>query len=174
MFRSAADVWPQSHSDLLKPVYHSNKINPAVKEVLSVEFVTAFSAIKGLLTCPEEVYQLLLKITALKTAAKNTNQFIPIVNSTKSLGCFTLNFCSKEKLLAELNSILVDISEKKGKNSNLTKIAKSHNATVSFLKLLDAIVKDLTTGDHKNDIFKQKIGFPNREGFYKEDNFIEV
>ena len=184
VFGKDQNIWPQSHKDLENPIYSQSGIQSEVKSVLSVEYRSSVSAIKVLCTCPEDVYQLLLSITSV-CATNKDGDTRPIVNSTKSLGLFTIQFCRKEKLISTLSSILSNLSDIKSKSENkssslrpvpITKFAQEHQQSVKYHQMLNAIVTDLTTGklDSAKQNFKRAIGEPGSEGFYEEESFEKV
>lgn len=174
-FSSKSQIWPQSHADLEKSVYSARGILNEVKEILSVEYQSCHSSIKLLVTCPEDIYQLLLQITEIQGKDPKTNQTVPLVNSTKSLGAYTLSFCTKERLLTDLKLVYDQLSSNlQKKQTKLAELTRQHVEYVTMNKMLNAIVHDLTSGEEKSVLFQQSIGNVCADGFYTEDNFTKV
>lgn len=174
-FPKGTSVWPQNHSDLEQSVYSAKGIQSEVKKVLATEFVSSVSAIKLLCTCPQDVFELLLKLTAFRAVLKTGEEARNVINSTKSLGVFTLRYCTKAKLMQTLNAIYARLFEFNGLKLNLTKFASEHAELTKFNAMLNAIVSDAKLepkGRAKN--FLELIGEPNSEGFYEESNFQQV
>lgn len=177
VFSKKQSVWPERHGDLEKSVYSLSGIQSEVKKVLSVEYVSCVSAIKVLCTCPDDVFDYLLKITSITSSVNKENECRPVVNSTKSLGAFTLTYCKKSQLIDTLQRIYALLAEKGGKAVNLTKFAADHQRGVKFHAMLNAIVSDLTNEKLEgNDAkrFANAIGPPGKEGFYEEYQFENV
>ncbi|MES2615088.1 MAG: hypothetical protein V4591_06720, partial [Bdellovibrionota bacterium] len=160
-----------------KNVYSSRGIQADVRKVLSKEFVSSSSAIKLMCTCPTEVYDLLLAIVSVKplaTGTKTTKQQKYFINSPKSLQHFTMSFCPKEKLIAELRDILQDLRTSKTKLTKLSELTRQHVQFVNEVKMYNAIADDLTNGEYRNPEFAEQIGSPHKEGLYLEEHFIRV
>jgi hypothetical protein len=173
-FRSDEDVWPESHSDLEKGVYSKSGIASAVRNAISVEFASAHSHIKVLVTCPDDVFELLMKITTVKTFNKKLRSNVPIVNSAKNLQPFTLLYCKKADLLAKLQKVLENVQAVGGKKISLNKLAEQHKADVNLTKMLNIIASDFNSGNTRNVTFQNGIGHLNEEGFYTEESFKQV
>jgi hypothetical protein len=173
-FKPDQSVWPESHADLERGVYSRPGVAAAVKNAISVEFATAHSHIKVLVTCPQEVFDLLMKITTVKTFNKELRANVPIVNSAKNLQPFTLQFCKKEDLLLKLQRVLENVQAVGQKKISLNKLADQHKSDVNLTKMLNNIATDLKTGATRNVKFENNIGPLSEEGFYTEDNFKQV
>lgn len=173
VFGKKQQIWPQCHADLENPVYSQSGIQTEVKKALSAEFISCVSAIKLLATSPEDVFELLLKITSIYLPPNKDGDSKPLVNSTKSLGFFTLNYYPKAKLIEKLNTILNLAKQKPLKNFNLTKFAKDHQQEVKFNTMLNAISTDILKHDDSR-LFAEKLGHPVPEGFYGEHQFEKV
>lgn len=175
VFKAHQDVWPNSHSDLERAVYSMKGIAQEVKGVLSAEYISSYSAIKLLCVCPNDVFDLLLAICTVETPiSKDTPQVIPLVNSTKSIQYYTLNYCPKQKLLAGLQTVLEDLQSVGKKATKISHLAQQHLLYVNFNKMINTIVEDLSKGDKKSTTFIRAIGPPNAEGFFTEDSFEKV
>lgn len=171
-FKKGEEIWPQSHSDLGKPVYGLPGVVNAVAKAISVEFYSARSHIKMLVTSPAEVYELLHQITSITKKQNTTGEEVPVVGSCKNLQCFTLNYCLKSTLIERLRGLLVDL-----KSANKTVVShhsEPHSKGVNFLKMLNAICTDLSTGDEQSTEFQKALGTVNDGGFYDETNFEKV
>ena len=174
-FPKGTSVWPECHSDLEKSVYSAKGIQGEVKKVLATEFVSSVLSIKLLCTCPQDVFELLLKVTNFRAVLKNGEEARNVINSTKSLGVFTLRYCTKATLLQTLTAIYARLQEFNGLKLNLTKFASDHSEHTKFNAMLNAIVSDAKLepkGLAKK--FLVNIGQPNSEGFYEEVNFQQV
>lgn len=176
-FSAKQSVWPNSHGDLQRSIYSAKGIQTEVLKVLSQEFTSSVSAIKLLCTCPEDVFQLLIKITAIQlSVGKKGDEMRYAVNSTKSLAAFTLTYCTKANLLQNLENILSGLRNKKGKKFILSTFASTHVEVVKFNAMLNYIVTDIKTfpNEKRAAVFLKKLGDPNSEGFYEEFHFQEV
>ena len=175
-FKEKESVWPNSHADLQKNIYSAKGIQKEVAKVLSQEFFSSVSAIKLVCTCPDDVFELLLKITSFQTTGKKPEEIKNVVNSTKSIAVFTLNYCSKAALIQTLTNIYANLLETGGKKFNLSIFAALHTERVNFIKMLNVIVTDMNSNvnDNRMKKFLKEIGTPNEEGFYEELNFQNV
>jgi hypothetical protein len=174
IFKDDESVWPQSHADIENQVYSRAGVAQAVKSAISVEFQSAHSHIKVLVTCPDDIFDLLIKITTVKSFNKELRSNVPIVNSTKNLQPFNLNFCKKAELILKLQKILENVQSTVGKKQSLTKLAEQHKDDVNLTKMLNAIASDLKFGSARCVKFDNLIGPQNDEGFYTEEHFKKV
>jgi hypothetical protein len=174
IFKQKQSVWPNSHADLENSVYSKPGTSAAVRNAISVEFVSAFSHIKVMVTCPQDVFDLLLKITTVKTFNKESRSNIPVVNSSKNLQPFSLAYCTKADLLSKLGRVLENVQAVGAKKVSLTKLAEQHKADVQLTKMLNSIANDLKAGATRNVKFQNSIGNLNDEGFFTEENFKQV
>jgi hypothetical protein len=175
IFAESEDIWPHSHADFQKTVYSSPGIQKSVEEVLLGEFRSASSHIKVLCTCPDEVYKLLLKITRVGAQTKDKLQSVPIVNSTRNLVAFTLQFCMKENLLKGLEEVLAEVKSCRKKHSKLAAFAQSQQEAANFNQMLWALYQDMAENpDLRCPIFQTNLGPLPKEGFYTKEAYKQI
>ncbi len=173
IFPPGACVWPQTHGDLEKPVYSSAGISKEVKNVLSNEYQSSFSAIKQLVTTPKEVYHLLLElVVVVKPVKAKTEETKFVIGSVKNILCYTLTFTTKSILMDRLRTLLQDVDH--NPRAVVSKHTKKHTEEVSLLRCLNAICTDFASTDKKCIPFLTGIGQMNDDGFYEEANFAKV